>query len=41
VQNSKLIRFISMKILTTSTSAQSLKIIPRDYQSNIDVILRD
>ena len=30
-----------MKILTTSTSAQSLKIIPRDYQSNIDVILRD
>jgi len=30
-----------MKILTTSTSAQTLKIIPREYQSNIDVILRD
>ena len=26
-----------MKILTTSTSAQTLKIIPRDYQANIDV----
>ena len=30
-----------MKILTTSTSAQTLKIIPRDYQANIDVVLRD
>ena len=30
-----------MKILSTSTSAQSIKIIPRDYQSTIDVILRD
>ena len=30
-----------MKILTTSTSAQTLKIIPREYQANIDVILRD
>lgn len=30
-----------MKILTTSTSAQTLKIIPREYKSNIDVILRD
>jgi len=40
-QNSKYNRFISMKILTTSTSAQTLKIIPREYQSNIDVILRD
>ena len=30
-----------MKILTTSASAQTLKIIPREYQANIDVILRD
>ncbi len=30
-----------MKILTTSTSAQTLKIIPREYQANIDVVLRD
>ena len=30
-----------MKIRTTSTSAQSLKIIPRDDQSSISVILRD
>lgn len=30
-----------MKILTTSTSTQTLKIIPREYQANIDVVLRD
>ena len=30
-----------MKILSTSTSAQTLKIIPREYQANIDVVLRD
>jgi hypothetical protein len=30
-----------MKILTTSTSPQTLKIIPREYQANIDVVLRD
>ena len=30
-----------MKILSTSTSAQTLKIIPREYQANIHVVLRD
>ena len=40
-QNSKIVRYISMKHLTTSASAQTLKIIPRSYASTVSMILRD
>ena len=40
-QNLKLLRYISMIRLTTSASAQTLKIIPRSYASTISMILRD
>ena len=40
-QNLNLLRYISMIRLTTSASAQTLKIIPRSYASTISMILRD
>jgi len=40
-QNLKIVRYISMKHLTTSASAQTLKIIPRSYASTVSMILRD
>ena len=40
-QNLKFVRYISMKHLTTTASAQTLKIIPRSYASSVSMILRD
>ena len=40
-QNLNLLRYISMIRLTTSASAQTLKIIPRSYASTISMIVRD
>ncbi len=40
-QNLKFVRYISMKHLTTTASAQTLKIIPRSYASTVSMILRD
>ncbi len=40
-QNLKFIRYISMIHLTTSASAQTLKVIPRSYASSVSMILRD
>jgi hypothetical protein len=40
-QNSESIRYIGMIHLTTSTDAQTIKIIPRSYASNVSMILRD
>ena len=40
-QNLNLLRYISMIRLTTSASAQTLKIIPRSYASTVSMILRD
>ena len=40
-QNLKFIRYISMIHLTTTASAQTLKIIPRSYASTVSMILRD
>ena len=40
-QNLNLLRYISMIHLTTSASAQTLKIIPRSYASSVSMILRD
>jgi len=41
MQNFKLLRYISMITLTTSTASQTVKIIPRSYASNVSMILRD
>ena len=40
-QNLKFVRYISMIHLTTSASAQTLKVIPRSYASSVSMILRD
>ena len=40
-QNLNLLRYIRMIHLTTSASAQTLKIIPRSYASSVSMILRD
>mgnify|MGYP003112506217 FL=1 len=34
-------RYISMKILTTSTEPQTLKIIPREYVTDATMVVRD
>ncbi len=36
-----LFRYISMKVLTTSTNAQEVKVIPRSYPSSITVKVRN
>lgn len=41
MQKIKILRYISMITLTTSTVAQTIKIIPRSYASNVSMILRD
>ena len=40
-QNLNFVRYISMIHLTTTASAQTLKIIPRSYASTVSMILRD
>jgi len=41
MQKMNILRYISMKILSTSTSAQTLKVIPREYVSTATLVLRD
>ena len=41
MQNSNFIRYISMIHLTTSTDAQTVRVIPRSYATNVSLVLRD
>jgi len=41
MQKTFLLRYISMKILTTSTEAQTIKVIPREYVTTATMTLRD
>jgi hypothetical protein len=41
MQKTYYLRYIDMKILTTSTNSQVVKIIPREYASTATVTLRD
>ena len=41
MQKTYYLRYIDMKILTTSTNSQVVKIIPREYVSTATVTLRD
>jgi len=41
IQNSETLRYISMIHLTTSTDAQTIKVIPRNYATNVSMVLRD
>jgi len=41
IQNSETLRYIGMIHLTTSTDAQTIKVIPRNYATNVSMILRD
>ena len=41
IQNSETLRYIGMIHLTTSTDAQTIKVIPRNYATNVSMVLRD
>ena len=41
MQKSNNLRYISMKILTTSSSAQTIKVIPREYITSGTLTIRD
>jgi len=41
MQKTFLLRYISMKILSTSTDAQTIKVIPREYVTTATMTLRD
>jgi len=41
MQKRFLLRYISMKILSTSTGAQTIKVIPREYVTTATLTLRD
>ena len=41
IQNSETLRYIGMIHLTTSTDAQTIKVIPRNYATNVSMVIRD